>query len=336
VTEAIYRISCLEHAYDGNPVLAIDRLEIPRGGIIGFVGPNGSGKSTLLRLLGLIEKPTRGKIEYQGHPVEPFSGHARFQITLLPQEAFLMKRSVFKNVAYGLKLRGDRHIRKDAVEKALSLVGLSFENYAHRAWYALSGGEARRVALAARLILEPKVLLMDEPTAAIDAYSAELVKEAAFNARSLWGTTLIIASHDRPWLSDVCDDILTLFRGRLMVRENVNMIFGPWLDLGDGRIGKRLADGQEIQTPTPPRPDSVAMVNVVLAEDSIRPEEAIVLHGMVLRLNLERKSGKANVSIAVGNLSLTITVFPEQIHQKGLFPGKPATLQYDKNGIEWQ
>jgi len=121
-----------------------------------------------------------------------------------------------------------------------------------------------------------------------------------------------------------------------MVRENVNMIFGPWLDLGDGRIGKRLADGQEIQTPTPPRPDSVAMVNVVLAEDSIRPEEAIVLHGMVLRLNLERKSGKANVSIAVGNLSLTITVFPEQIHQKGLFPGKPATLQYDKNGIEWQ
>ncbi|MBW2181462.1 MAG: ATP-binding cassette domain-containing protein, partial [Deltaproteobacteria bacterium] len=147
----IYNISSLKHSYTDKTVLAIEHLTVQPASIVGLIGPNGSGKSTLLKLLGLIERPTQGRILFNGHLVGPFSNEARFLITLLPQEPFLMKRSVFNNVAYGLKLRGNGKDVVDRVHEALSLVGLPGKDFARRPWYALSGGETQRVALAARL-----------------------------------------------------------------------------------------------------------------------------------------------------------------------------------------
>ena len=169
----VFNIQALKHTYDGRPVLDIERLAIAGGAITGLVGPNGSGKSTLLRMLGCIERPTEGRILYNGEAIGPFCEASRFQITLLPQEPFLMKRSVFSNVCYGLKLRGEKNGLVERVHRALALVGLPAERFANRPWYALSGGEAQRVALAARLVLKPKVLLLDEPTASVDAASAQ-------------------------------------------------------------------------------------------------------------------------------------------------------------------
>jgi len=161
------------YSYGDRTAVTIENLTIQPASILGLIGPNGSGKSSLLRLLGLIEKPTRGEIYFNGRIVEPFSDEARFLITLLPQEPFLMKRSVLKNVSYGLKLRGCDG--KDAVRMttdALARVGLPAKDFSKRPWYALSGGETQRVALAAKLALKPKVLLLDEPTASVDAASA--------------------------------------------------------------------------------------------------------------------------------------------------------------------
>jgi tungstate transport system ATP-binding protein len=332
----IYQINDLEHAYGDKPVLQIESLDIFQGSIIGLVGPNGSGKSTLLKILGLIERPSKGRVSYGGFPVAPFSHHARFQITLLPQEPFLMKRNVFNNVAYGLKLRGEKGSHVVAVKKALMMVGLSFDDFSHRPWYALSGGEAQRVSLAARLALQPKVLLLDEPTAAIDAASAQLIREAVFDARKEWGTTLVIASHDKPWLNEVCDDVLTLFKGRLMDKDHENILFGPWQDIGNGTMGKRLSDGQKIHTSKPPDPEAAAMLEVVLEDDPSRTEAWEALHGRILRLNLEKKSGKTNITLVAGNLSLHLKVFSDKIQEKNLFPGKPITVYYDRSRIIWR
>jgi len=179
VSLPIYEIRSLKHSYEDTTVLEIEHLVLQPASIVGLIGPNGSGKSTLLRLMGLIERPSQGNILFNSRIVEPFSDKARFHITMLPQEPFLMKRSVFKNVSYGLKLRGNSNDVLSQVKEALSLVGLSSEDFVRRPWYALSGGEAQRVALAARLVLKPKVLLLDEPTASIDAASAQLIKEAS-------------------------------------------------------------------------------------------------------------------------------------------------------------
>jgi len=212
---ALYELKKVKHSYQNKKnVLNIKHLTIPSSSILGLIGPNGSGKSTLLRLLGLIEKPSHGEILFNGRLVEPFSNKARFHITLLPQEPFLMKRSVLKNVSYGLKIRNNCDNLMNRINEALLLVGLGSEDFLKRPWYALSGGETQRVALAARLVLKPKVLLLDEPTASIDAASARLVMEAALMARNKWGTTLIIASHDWQWLREMCDEFLHLSEGR--------------------------------------------------------------------------------------------------------------------------
>ena len=151
-----------------------------------------------------------------------------------------MKRSVFNNVAYGLRLRGEGGDVVDRVYEALSLVGLNSEDFARRPWYALSGGETQRVALAARLALKPKVLLLDEPTASVDSASAQLIKEASIRACQDLGTTLIVASHDWQWLYEICDDILHLFRGKISGTGRETIIFSPWQQLEPGKWGKNI------------------------------------------------------------------------------------------------
>ncbi|MBF0200594.1 MAG: ABC transporter ATP-binding protein [Desulfamplus sp.] len=200
--------------------LDIDALSIPRESIIGLTGPNGSGKSTLLKLLAFAFRPSTGTILFNGKPEYPFSGNVRCNITLLTQEPYLLKRTVFENINYGLKIRGrEQKLNGQAEEKiryALSHVGLDFEEFAHRKWNELSGGEAQRVAMAARLVLKPQVLLLDEPTASVDVESAAMIKESAAMSRQKWGTTIVAASHDSKWLEGFCDIHLHLIRGRVV------------------------------------------------------------------------------------------------------------------------
>ena len=333
----VYEIQSLNHSYAGKTVLSIDHLKVQPASIVGLIGPNGSGKSSLLRLLGLIERPTQGKILFNGRLVEPFSNEARFRITLLPQEPFLMKRSVLNNVAYGLKLRGNG---KDIIHKAreaLALVGLPFKDFARRPWYALSGGEAQRVALAARLALKPKVLLLDEPTTSVDAASAQLIKEASLRARRESGTTLMVASHDWQWLNEICDEILHLFKGRILGRSRETIIFGPWQKLATGKWGKILSAKQHLLVPAPPNQEAAAVIEVLsVSEDgSSAADEDIVLSGTVSRLSLERKTGQIFATILVGDLPFTVRLTFQQGKAHTIFPGKTIFLRYRLNRIKW-
>lgn len=333
----IFEIRSLQHSYAGKSVLAIEQLQIQPASIVGLIGPNGSGKSTLLRMLGLIEKPTRGKILFNGREVEPFSAEARFLITLLPQEPFLMKRSVFKNVSYGLRLRGNGGDIARRAGEAISLVGLPFEDFARRPWYALSGGEAQRVALAARLALKPKVLLLDEPTASVDAASAQLIKEASLKARRELGTTLIIASHDWQWLYEICDEILHLFKGKIFGSGRETIIFGPWQKLETGRWGKILSDGQQLHVPVPPDREAAAVIDALtVAENcSAVTGEDMVLQGTVSRLSLERKTGRLFATILVGDLPFTVRLTPQQNKEHAIFPGQTIFIRYSPDQVKW-
>ena len=90
------------------------------------------------------------------------------------------------------------------------MVGLPPDKFSRRKWFELSGGEAQRVALAARLVLRPEVLLLDEPTSSVDVASAQRMHEAVLEAKNSWKTTLVIASHDQTWLHGVCDTYVDL------------------------------------------------------------------------------------------------------------------------------
>ena len=333
----IYEINGLRHAYAGRTALEIERLNIQPASIVGLIGPNGSGKSTLLKMLGLIEKPTQGEIRFNGHRVEPFSEKARFRITLLPQEPFLMKRNVFNNVTYGLKLRGNGGSMLKKAHKALAMVGLEGDEFLRRPWYALSGGEAQRVALAARLALKPKVLLLDEPTASVDAGSAQLIKEAALRARQESGTTLVIASHDLQWLFEICDEVLHLFRGKIFGKGRETVIFGPWHELSAGQWGKVLPDAQLLRVPPPPNPDAPALIDLLPAgkEYTGETDDLNVLKGTVSRLSLEKKTGHVFATVLVGGHPFTLRMARDQKERQSIYPGDTIQVHYRIDHVTW-
>ncbi len=285
-------------------------------------------------MLAFIDRSKQGHILFKGHPAEPFSNHARFQVTLLTQEPYLMKRSVYKNIAYGLELRKDTRDLENRVHEALSWVGLSAKDFSHRKWYELSGGEAQRVALAARLILKPEVLLLDEPTASIDAASAQIIKDTTLMARNYWGTTLVIASHDWEWLYDICEHVVHLFRGRLFGSGRQNFIFGPWQQQPNGTWGKELHDGQLLRVPSPPSEDAVAILDP-LNLDLIASENACNLSGMITRQLYDKDSQDILLVVQVGNQAMTTRLSGDSIHKKGHYPGQTIKLSYRPEDISW-
>jgi tungstate transport system ATP-binding protein len=340
VGRPLYRINNLRQVYRGKTVLSIERLDLPRGGIVGVIGPNGSGKSTFLRLAGFVEKPAQGGIVFNGSTAMPFAHGIRNRVALLPQEPFLLNRSVFKNVAYGLQIRDDRKQLSERVDRALAYVGLEGREFAQRPSYALSGGEAQRVALAARMILEPEVLLLDEPTASIDALSAQLIKGAALRAQSDWGTTLIIASHDWQWLYEVSDTVLHLFKGSFFGTGEDNIVFGPWRQLEDGGWGKVLREGQCLRVPRPPSGDAVAVImNIRVMNAEGRPPARAPtsrdLIGVISRLALEKASGNVRASVLVAGIPFTVVLSQHQVRELELYPGREVRLAYDWSEVRW-
>jgi tungstate transport system ATP-binding protein len=250
-----------------------------------------------------------------------------------------MKRSVFKNVSYGLKLRGNGSDVVDRVNEALSLVGLASKDFARRPWDALSGGETQRVALAARLALKPKVLLLDEPTASVDAASAQLIKEASLRARQELGTTLIIASHDWDWLYEVCDEVRHLFKGRLFGTGKENVVFGPWRHYKGKLWERKLTDGQRICLSEPPEPEAVAIIEPTSITGATETKRDVsgtdILEGIVVRLTLEKTHAEIVATILIGNLPFTLKLSQQKTQQENLYPGQRVTLHYSPHSVTW-
>ncbi|MFV0421522.1 ABC transporter ATP-binding protein [Oleidesulfovibrio sp.] len=216
---SVYRLENVVQRFegrDGKPyvALSIDRLEIRQGEIVGLAGSNGSGKSTLMRILAFLESPAEGHIYFRGNRADGEQADVRRQVTLLTQEPYLLHRSVAANIGFGLKVRGIRPTQQQ-LASALERVRLDPAEFLHRQWYQLSGGEAQRVALAARLALQPRVLLLDEPTASLDEDSSLAVRMAVLDERKTRGTTLVIVSHDQQWLNNVTDRVIRLRKGTI-------------------------------------------------------------------------------------------------------------------------
>ena len=212
----IYSLRNVTHSYGTHSALSIEELDIRRGSVVELRGPNGSGKSTLLKILAFLE-PFAGELLFDGSAARGREKELRREATLLLQEPYLLRRSVYENVAYGLKLRKlPRGEIDERVADSLGRVGLEPYSFARRPWFRLSGGEAQRVALAARFALRPRVLLLDEPTAGVDEASAALIRDAVCGSARDTGTTIVIATHDTDWLRDVpASRVVTLRNGRI-------------------------------------------------------------------------------------------------------------------------
>jgi tungstate transport system ATP-binding protein len=192
--------------------LSVENLTLQPGLIYALTGPNGSGKSTLLRVMALLDKPQEGTIKFIGNGTGSLALQ-RQKVTLVEQAPYLFKGSVLDNLSYGLKLRGvDRKERSSRIKTTLANVGL--EGFEQRQAKELSGGEVQRVALARALVLNPELLLLDEPTANIDSNSLQAY-EALLSSLPKYGVTVVFSTHDPSQSQRLGEEVLRIENGCL-------------------------------------------------------------------------------------------------------------------------
>lgn len=339
MTNALFEIRNLRHCYKDRIVLEEESFDLYPGTITGITGPNGSGKSTLINILGLIIKPTEGTLRFMGEQVAPFSDIARERIATLTQDSTLLKRNVFENVAYGLMIRKDTNDLEKRVAESLEAVSLPFSSFARRSVKALSGGESRRVALAARLILKPQMLLLDEPTAHVDEHSNTMIRRAVLHAREWWGTTLVISSHDREWLENISDRTITVFNGRLFKEERINILTGPFEKRGEFWYKVSInSDDNHVPVTMPPARNSSAIIPasaIYLTHDPSRiPDNVLTFKRMVTGVSLSRKKEHLYVALSCSDCCLVSII---DSSEAGSFaPGQNVYAYYDPAGLSFR
>jgi molybdopterin-binding protein len=332
-------------------VLHVDRFEALEGEVLAVIGPNGSGKSTLLRVIGLLEAPAAGELRFRGRPVEMSRALAeRRQMAMVFQQPLLMDASVRENVALGLRFRGvpapDRHAR---VGRWLDRLGIA--PLAGRSARALSGGEAQRVALARALVLEPTVLLLDEPFASLDPPTrAALSADLAAILRADRVTTILV-THDRGEAQALADRVTVMLGGRVRQLDETARVFAApasedvarfvgvetivsgTVTAREGGLTVVEVAGRKVEVAVPARPGARVRL-------CIRPED----------VTLEHPSGQQSLSTARNHLAGTIaSVTPTSAHVRvvvdcgfslvaavtarsaedlGLVPGVPITAVF--------
>jgi putative ABC transport system ATP-binding protein len=194
----------------GRDVLSALTVEL-KDGMTALVGPSGAGKSTLLRLLNRLADPDSGTVQYRGRDVRDYDVLAlRREVALVPQLPALLPGSVAHNVSYGPGLCGQRC----DLDRALQLAGLD-RTFAERSAQQLSVGEQQRVMLARALALEPAVLLLDEPTAALDERARNAVERTLLELHARVSAAVIVVTHDQGQARRLGDRVLVLDGGRI-------------------------------------------------------------------------------------------------------------------------
>lgn len=216
----------LTHVYDGEgpfPVTAIEDidLEIEDGDFWGLMGPTGSGKSTLIQHLNGLLKPTRGRVLVDGEDLwgrKGYSREVRLKVGLVFQypEHQLFEETVEADVGFGpLNQKLPREEIQQRVRRAIRLVGLP-ESILPRSPFELSGGQMRRVAIAGVLAMEPRVLILDEPTAGLDPAGREEILGQIQRLHEEEGLTVILVSHSMEDIARLAKKVAVLHRGRII------------------------------------------------------------------------------------------------------------------------
>lgn len=340
--DAVYSLENVGYAYPGGYSLfslELEALRVEKGDILALVGPNGAGKTTLLTLLAFLNRPSSGMLLFQGH--DPWQNEdlvlqARRRAVLVTHNPYLFKGTVSDNLAFGLKVRDvPENERPSRIAEALNLVELP--GWEKRAVAGLSAGQAQRVALARALALRPAVLLLDEPTANIDAglglRMEAVLREISRNA----GMTVVFSTHNFSQASRLADDILYLSEGRRVEFGHENCFSGhaetdgrqSWIE---PRPGLRIVFPGAVQ----------GRVTCVINPADIRifsadkTEEAgngpNIFTGRVSRMETT-EAGLALVRVS-GDLTFRVTLPVGRLGEAGVSLSCPVLIKFEPGSVE--
>jgi len=227
VPEYDVEIRGLTKVFDGT-ITAVNNTSfgVEKGSFFTLLGPSGSGKSTILRMIGGLEKPTKGRVFIGRKDVTNLPPYERDTSMVFQSLALFPHLSVAGNIAFGLKMR---KVPKDVIEKrvagALDLVELPSKKYGFRRITQLSGGERQRVALARALVTEPRVLLLDEPFGALDLKLRKQMQVETKKLQQQLGITFIFVTHDQEEALTMSNVIGVINKGRVEQMGNSQEIY---------------------------------------------------------------------------------------------------------------
>lgn len=222
---------------NGKNILDITEFQIKRGEVISLIGPNGAGKSSFLKILGLLEKPGSGEILLDGQTVKGSPLHLRRRMSMVFQEPLLLSGTVYGNVASGLHFRGIKGSRLDECVMHW-LESLNISHIVGRSCRHLSGGEAQRVSLARALAVEPELLYLDEPFAALDQPTRQALVEDMGRIIKELGISAVFVTHNAEELSIFTDRICVMDKGSIVQEGKPEEVFGrPANEVVAGLVG---------------------------------------------------------------------------------------------------
>lgn len=282
----LVEIKGISKTYGNTIALADINLAIEEGQFFALVGPSGSGKTTLLHILGGFTEPTSGQVLIAGRSVTHLPPAKRPTASMFQDYALFPHMSVRTNVSFGLVMRKvPKDERLARVKAALDMVGLS--GMSERRIHQLSGGQQQRVALARALVVEPKVLLLDEPLGALDLNLRRQMQGELIHIQKQIGTTFMHVTHDQEEAMSIADVIAVMNQGRiedvgppervyLKPRTRFTATFMGESNMFEGRITGRSAGQIEVETAfgrlaAPGEAEMGATVHL-----SIRPEQIAV------------------------------------------------------------
>jgi tungstate transport system ATP-binding protein len=240
--DSVYSLENVRFAYPAAASafdLELDSVTVQAKEVLALVGPNGAGKTTLLGLLAFLLRPDRGRLEFLGR--DPWADDdgalaARRDAVLLTHHPYLFRGTVAANVGFGLKLRAvPGPERAGRIRTALALVEL--DGWETRSISGLSAGQVQRVAIARALALRPRVLLLDEPTANLDAGLGRRMETVLREVGRDWGTTVVFSTHNFSQASRLADGVLYLSEGRRVDPSQDDSCCFPFPG-GSAKIGK--------------------------------------------------------------------------------------------------
>jgi len=325
----LYRLAGVKVRRGDREVLDVARLELKAGRVIAVVGPNGAGKSTLLELLACLLLPAAGRVEFDGQTVDAANVRScARRIALVAQEPFLFDRSVAANVRLGPALRGlGRAVAAGAADAALEQLGIA--HLAGRHARELSGGEARRVAIARMLAIRPEVLLLDEPFNSLDNATAAGLAAAISDPARLGTRGTVFTTHDEALALRLADEVVNVVDGAVQRGALMNVYAGrldPVTHTFDtGRLVLHVAD--HVTTGTRVALDPA---HVVLSAARLDSSMRNVFEGRVAQL--AEHAGDVLVTVQAGE-RLHALITHAAARTQGLQPGCRVWVSFKSNAL---
>jgi len=336
---SIFEIKGLVREYDGEPALKNININIGAQAL-GVIGKSGSGKTTLLKILAGLLTPSQGKLSFKGTEVTPaVLLDLRRRVTMVFQTPQFLNGTVRTNLSYGLRIRGvsDEEIKRK-VSDALDLVSL--EAYGERYARNLSGGEQQRVALARALILDPEVLLLDEPTSNLDPVNVSLITDILVQESEK--RLVVISTHDLDQVKRIAKHVIFLEEGIITEQgdpyklDSVNR-FTENVYTGISNVEKGVSQvhvGDIIIRTSSPLTGRISL--------HVRPQDIIISKGWIetsarnqfrgLITGVNERDGIVMIDIDVGEV-FTVQITRRSFNEMSLKLGEPVNISFKASSV---